>query len=68
MGKFFIIAGVILIVVGIILSLAPQLPFLGKLPGDFHVKGRNYSIYFPLATSILLSILLTIILNLFIRK
>ena len=68
MGKFFIIAGAILIVVGLVLSLAPHVPFLGKLPGDFHVKGRNYSVYFPFATSILLSILLTIILNLFLRK
>lgn len=68
MGKFLIIAGVLLILVGVLVTLAPHVPFLGKLPGDFHVKGKSYSVYFPLTTSILLSILLTILLNLFLRR
>lgn len=41
---------------------------LGRLPGDFHWRGEHWSLYFPLATSIILSIILTLILNLFFRK
>lgn len=57
LGKILILAGGILIVLGIILVAAPRIPFLGKLPGDIHIKRDNVEFYFPLATSILLSAL-----------
>ena len=68
MGKMFIIAGLLFIILGLIMVLAPHVPLVGRLPGDFHVKGKNYNVYFPLASSIILSILLTLLLNLFLRK
>jgi hypothetical protein len=68
MGKLFIFAGLFLILIGIVTVIAPHVPFLGKLPGDFHLKGKNYSLFFPLTTCLLLSILLTILLNLFLKR
>lgn len=62
LGKILILLGGILIVVGLILVLAPKIPYIGKLPGDFRIKRNNVEIYFPLATSILLSILASAIL------
>jgi hypothetical protein len=64
-GKTLIIIGIVLAVVGVILYSKLQIPWLGKLPGDIRLKGENYQVYFPIVTSILLSILLTIIINLF---
>jgi hypothetical protein len=55
LGKILILVGGVFIVVGFILVLAPRIPFIGKLPGDIHIKRENFEIYFPLATSILLS-------------
>ncbi len=52
-----ILLGGVLIVVGFILVLAPRIPFIGKLPGDIHIKRDNFEIYIPLATSIVLSII-----------
>jgi hypothetical protein len=50
----------------IYLSISLHLP-LGHLPGDIHIKGRNGDIYFPLATCILISVVLTILINLALR-
>jgi hypothetical protein len=56
LGKILILVGGVFIVVGFILVLAPRIPFIGKLPGDIHIKRENFEIQFPLATSILLSV------------
>jgi len=57
-----IITGVILAVVGVIFVLGPRLPFrLGRLPLDFHYQRDNFSFYFPLGTSILISVVLTLV-------
>ena len=61
-GKFLIITGLIIIVLGAILMLAGKVPFLGRLPGDIVIERKNFTFYFPLATSIILSIILTLIL------
>lgn len=61
-GRTFVIFGFMLIIVGILLMLFPKLLF--RLPGDIHIEGENYSIYIPITSSILLSILLTLVLNL----
>jgi hypothetical protein len=68
-AKILIIAGAVLIAAGGILWLAARtgLP-LGRLPGDLSLSGRNWSIYFPIITCIILSILITIILNIFLRR
>ncbi|MDF2460786.1 MAG: hypothetical protein K0S68_189 [Candidatus Saccharibacteria bacterium] len=62
-GKLFIIAGVVLVIVGIGWSFG-----LGRLPGDISVKNGNFTFYFPIVTSIIVSIILTIVLNLFLRR
>ena len=54
--------------IGIIMAAGDKIPFLGKLPGDFTIKGRSISLYFPLMTGIVISIVLTVILNIFGRR
>jgi len=61
-GKFLIITGLVIIVLGAILMLAGKVPFLGRLPGDIIIERKNFTFYFPLATSIILSVVLTLIL------
>ena len=58
-GKLLIITGVIIAAVGGLFLLAGKLPWLGKLPGDIVIQRKNFTFYLPLATSILLSIILT---------
>ena len=65
LGKALVIAGLILAGMGLLLLLVPRVPWLGKLPGDFMFKRDGVRFYFPLTTCILLSILLTILFNLF---
>jgi hypothetical protein len=66
-GKWLIVAGIGLAVLGGLVLLAARVPFLGRLPGDILVQRDNFTFYFPLVTSILLSILLTIVLNVVLR-
>lgn len=67
-GKTLILLGAVLMVLGVVFVLAPKIPFLGKLPGDIHLRGKNWSFSFPVVTSIVISILLTLLLNLFWRR
>ncbi|MEK6710236.1 MAG: DUF2905 domain-containing protein [Nitrospinota bacterium] len=67
-GRMLILFGVLLVVLGLVLTLAPRVPFLGNLPGDLHLKGKNWSFHFPIVTSIVVSVALTALLNLFFRK
>lgn len=60
-GRFLIITGIIIIIAGIILTFYGKIPFLGKLPGDISIKGKNYSVYIPIATSLLISLLISVI-------
>ena len=68
MGKLLILTGFILIILGLFLVFSGRISYLGKLPGDIRVERENFVFYFPLATCILLSILLTLILNLVMRR
>jgi hypothetical protein len=65
MGKMLILVGLFVLVLGLILTFASRLkaPFLGRLPGDIRIEREGFSFHFPIATCIVLSILLTIILN-----
>ncbi|MBM7623208.1 DUF2905 domain-containing protein [Sporohalobacter salinus] len=63
-GKNLIIIGLLLVVVGIIFTLDLNLP-LGRLPGDIKIEWENFSFYFPITTSIILSVILSILLKLF---
>jgi hypothetical protein len=57
--------GVLLLGAGAVLRLAGKVPWLGRLPGDIHIQKGNFSFYFPLATCLILSLLLTLLFNLF---
>ncbi len=67
-GKTLILLGAVLMVLGVVFVLAPKIPFLGKLPGDIHLRGKNWSFSFPVVTCIVISIVLTLLLNLFSRR
>ncbi len=60
-----IVLGGIFLLLG---TVAGKVPWIGRLPGDIYIRRGNWSFYFPLATSILLSIILTLILSLFGRR
>jgi hypothetical protein len=64
-GKILIVSGVVILAIGILVQVG--LP-LGRLPGDIKIQNGNFTLYAPLATGLLLSIVLTIVLNLLIRR
>jgi len=67
LGKLLILFGVVLIAVGALLTLAGKLPWLGKLPGDIYYKGDHVTFYFPLATCVAISVVLSVLFYLFRR-
>ncbi|CCO07227.1 DUF2905 domain-containing protein [Desulforamulus hydrothermalis] len=68
MAKLLLLAGLLLSLLGGLLLLAGKLPGLGKLPGDIFIQKGNFTFYFPVVTSVILSILLTFILNILFRR
>lgn len=64
MGRIFLVIGGLFLLVGVILILAPRLPFVGRLPGDVLWRRGNVTVYFPLVSCLLLSVALTVALNL----
>jgi membrane protein implicated in regulation of membrane protease activity len=60
-GKLLILVGGILIIVGAVVILAGKIPWLGRLPGDLYVQRPNFTFYFPLTTSILISVILSLV-------
>ena len=67
-GKLLIVFGVLIAVVGVAIVVAGRLPWIGRLPGDIYVRRGSFTFYFPLATSILVSIALTLVFWLFGRR
>ncbi len=70
-GRFLLVAGLALSAVGAMLILAPRIPGfdrLGRLPGDFVVERGPVTIFVPIVSSLVISVLLTIVLNLFLRR
>jgi len=66
MGKSIIFIGIVIVIIGIIFLFSDRLPFnLGKLPGDISYKKENFSFYFPISTSIIISIVLSLLFYLF---
>ncbi|HEY8446459.1 MAG TPA: DUF2905 domain-containing protein [Thermomicrobiales bacterium] len=71
LGRFFIVVGALILLVGVILAFGNRIPligWLGKLPGDIIFRRGNTTIYIPIVSSILLSLLLTLIFNLIFRR
>ncbi|HEX3743304.1 MAG TPA: DUF2905 domain-containing protein [Bryobacteraceae bacterium] len=68
LGRMLIVMGVVLVVAGLAVTYGGRLPIrLGRLPGDIAIHGKNSSFYFPIATCILLSVLLSLVMWLFRR-
>lgn len=68
LGKTLMILGVGLFIAGAVLHFGGKFFSLGRLPGDIHWQQGNFSFHFPIVTSIIISIILTVLLNLFFRK
>jgi len=66
-GKALLIVGGLIVLLGLVLIFAPRLPWLGRLPGDIVLQRGNFSCYFPIVTFLLLSLLLTIVINVLLR-
>ena len=66
-GKILIIVGVIVVIVGVLLAFGGRIPFLGKLPGDIIIRREGFTFYFPIVTFLILSAVLTLIINLIFR-
>lgn len=67
LGKTLIYLGLVLVVVGIVVTLAGKVTWLGRLPGDITIQRENVSFYFPLATCILISVIVSLVLY-FLRR
>ena len=66
-GRLILLVGIVLVVVGGLAALGVRLPF-GRLPGDIAIEGERGAIYIPIASMIVLSVILTILANLFFRR
>jgi hypothetical protein len=66
LGKILLIVGGVIMLLGLLLVFHQHIPFLGKLPGDIIIKKEGFSIYFPIVTFIIISILLTVLVNIII--
>ncbi len=64
-GKMLVILGVLLVIVGLGFMFLDRIPYIGRLPGDIYIKRERFSFYFPLTTSIVVSIILSLIFYLF---
>ena len=62
LGKLLVVFGAVLVVVGVVVMLLGRMNFpLGRLPGDFLYRGKNSTVYFPLATSVVVSLVLSVL-------
>jgi hypothetical protein len=72
LGKLLLGFGALMVLLGLILiaagNLSGKVPWLGRLPGDIHIERGNWSFYFPLATCLIISIVLTLLFSLFGRR
>jgi hypothetical protein len=66
-GRWLLVTGLVIAAVGLLLLFTDRVPWLGRLPGDIRVERGNWRFYFPIATSLLISVILTLLLNLFRR-
>ena len=66
-GRIILVIGIVLVVIGGLAVLGVRLPF-GRLPGDIAIEGENGALYIPLGSMIVISVILTLVLNFFIRR
>lgn len=67
-GKLLIALGTAVLAIGLIVTFFERIPLIGKLPGDILIRKRNFTLYVPLATSLLLSAVISLIIWLFSRR
>jgi len=67
LGRTLIFFGIVVVIVGILISLSDKLPWLGHLPGDIHIQRGRFSFYFPLTTCIVVSVVISLVAYLFRR-
>ena len=67
-GKTLLIIGLVIAAIGALMMIGPKIPWLGHLPGDIHLRGKNWRFSFPIVTSIIISVVLTILINFFSKK
>ncbi|MCX8030051.1 MAG: DUF2905 domain-containing protein [Thermodesulfovibrionales bacterium] len=67
-GKLLIVIGLVIILIGAFFLLSGKISWIGKLPGDILIQKKNFTFYFPLATSIIISIILSLLIWLFSRR
>ncbi len=65
LARAMVLFGLVLVLLGVLFLVAGKIPYIGKLPGDIYIQKRNFTFYFPLTTSIIISIILTLIFTLF---
>ena len=68
MGKFLILFGVTVVVLGVVLEIFDEIPAIGKLPGDILIKKGSFTFYFPFTTSVIVSVILSFVFSFFLRK
>jgi hypothetical protein len=68
MGRILIVVGLVIVVVGLVMVFGPRIPVLGHLPGDITIKGENITVFIPLGTMLVVSILASVILSLLNRR
>ena len=68
LGRLLVVGGLLLAGTGLVLIVAPNVPFLGRLPGDIRIDSGNVKVFAPLGTMLLLSVILTVVLNLLNRR
>ena len=66
-GRFLVVAGAVIVVVGLLFLAADKIP-VGRLPGDFRLGSGRFRLYIPVATCLLISAVITLVLNFFARK
>jgi hypothetical protein len=67
-GKILVLFGIIFIVAGVFLQFLHRIPWFGRLPGDILVRKNNFTVYFPITTSIVISIILSLVFWLWSRR
>lgn len=65
LAKLLIITGILILVVGVFLLLAPKIPLIGKLPGDILIRRKNFTFYFPIVSLLILNLLIFLLLHFF---
>ncbi len=68
LGRALVIFGLVVVAIGGLVLLAGKVPFIGRLPGDIVVRKGNFTLYAPIMTGIILSLVLTLVLNLWARR